>query len=135
MRDRVSLYIYENGRILFFNRLKEDRNYHVAIGGGIEPGESVAQAAVREAKEETNYDIELGPQLWVRELPNDHREYAFLVTSFCGELTLGGPELDRQTPTNRHTFHWVPLAELPNLKLYPGQIGARQMDALRGALP
>jgi 8-oxo-dGTP diphosphatase len=134
MRDRVSLYIYENGRILFFNRLKEGRNYHVAIGGGVEPGETVAEAAHREAKEETNYDIILGPQLWLRELPNDHCEYAYLVTQFSGELALGGPELARQTPTNRHIFQWIPLPELPTLALFPGQLGVAEMAALREAI-
>lgn len=134
MRDRVSLYIYENGRILFFHRLKEDCDYHVAIGGGIELGETVAEAAHREAKEETNYDIVLGPQLWLRELPNGHREYAYLVTKFSGELALGGPELARQTPTNRHIFQWIPLARLPELDLFPGPIGPVQMGRLREAL-
>ncbi|VAW31388.1 hypothetical protein MNBD_CHLOROFLEXI01-2991 [hydrothermal vent metagenome] len=134
MRERVSLFIYENGRVLFFNRLKEGRNYHVAIGGGVEVGETVVEAAHREAKEETNYDIVLGAQLWLRELPNDHREYAYLVTQFSGELTLGGPELARQTPTNRHIFQWIPLAQLPELKLFPGSIGSVQMGRLREAL-
>ena len=134
MRDRVSLYIYEDGRILFFNRIKTDRNHHVAIGGGIEPGETVEQAAYREAKEETNFDIVLGPQLWVRELENEHREYAYLVTQFCGELALGGPELARQAPDNRHIFQWVPLADLPQLALYPGKIGSKEMAILQQAL-
>ncbi len=109
-------------------------NYHVAIGGGIELGETVAEAALREAKEETNYDIVLGPQLWLRELPNDHREHAYLVTQFRGELALGGPELARQTPTNQHVFQWIPLAQLPKLELFPGSIGSAQMSRLREAL-
>ena len=134
MRNRVSLFIYENGRILFFNRVKANRSYYVAIGGGVEPGESIIEAAHREAKEETNYEIVLGPQLWVRELPNAHREYAYLVTTFSGNLTLGGPELERQTPTNRHIFQWVPLLNLPGLALYPGQIGPKEMTILHEVL-
>ncbi|MCP4422725.1 MAG: NUDIX domain-containing protein [Chloroflexi bacterium] len=134
MRDRVSLYIYENGRILFFNRLKEGRNYHVAIGGGVELGETVRQAAHREAKEETNYDIVLGAQLWVRELQNDHREYAYLVTKFSGTLALGGPELERQSATNQHIFQWIPLLELPKLALFPGPLGFTEMSILHEAL-
>lgn len=134
MRERVSLFIYENGRILFFHRIKVDRNYYVAIGGGVEPGETVAEAAYREAKEETNYDIVLGPQLWLRELPNDHREHAYLVTQFSGKLALGGPELARQTPTNRHIFQWIPLAQLPEIDLFPGPIGPVQMCRLQEAL-
>lgn len=135
MRERVSLYIYKNGRLLVFKRVREDGIHHVAIGGGIEPGESIIDAARREAKEETNYDIVLGPRLWVRELENEHREHAYLVTEFSGELTLGGPELERQTPTNRHIFQWVPLHELPQLDLYPGPLTAQQINRIQQALP
>ncbi|WP_420643718.1 NUDIX domain-containing protein [Candidatus Leptofilum sp.] len=131
MRERVSLYIYQNGRILFFYRVRPDRTHHVAIGGGIEPGESIAAAAVREAKEETNYDIELGPQLWVRKLSEVHREYAYLVTQFSGELALGGPELARQTPENQYIFQWILLDDIPHLDLYPGPVLLHQVARIR----
>jgi 8-oxo-dGTP pyrophosphatase MutT (NUDIX family) len=134
MRERVSLYIYENGRILFFNRIKQGQNYHVAIGGGVEPGETIYEAALREAKEETNYDIVLGPRLWVRELPNAHREHAYLVTEFSGDLALGGPELVCQTPDNLHIFQWVPLDKIPKLDLFPGPIMPDQIIFLQRLL-
>ena len=135
MRKRVSLYIYEDGRLLVFKRVRENHIHHVAIGGGIEPGETIIEAALREAKEETNYDIVLGPQLWVRDVHEEHREYAYLVTEFSGELDLGGPELERQTPTNRHIFQWVPLAELPTLDLYPAPLTPAQVSMIQQALP
>ena len=135
MRERVSLYIFEDGRLLVFKRIREDRTYHVAIGDGVEPGESIAAAAQREAKEETNYEIVLGPQLWKRQLNDEQFEYAYLVTEFSGELVLGGPELARQTPTNRHIFQWVPLADLPALDLYPAPITRQQLSLIQQALP
>jgi len=68
MRERVSLFIVRNGQILMMRRRRNGRLYHVFIGGGIEPGESLVQAAHREAKEETSLDIVLGLHLWTREL-------------------------------------------------------------------
>jgi len=135
MRERVSLYIYEDGRLLVFKRIREDRIHHVAIGGGVEPGETILEAALREAKEETNYDIVLGPRLWVREMQNEYREHAYLVTEFSGDLALGGPELERQTPTNQHIFQWVPLQDLANLDLYPGPLTTQQINQIQQALP
>lgn len=134
MRNRVTLYIYRNGRLLVFKRIREDRIHHVAIGGGVEPGETILEAALREAKEETNYDIVLGPRLWVREFDEVQCEHAYLVTEFRGNLALGGPELARQTPTNQHIFQWVPLAELACLDIYPGPLTPNLINLIQQAL-
>ncbi|MCC6603389.1 MAG: NUDIX domain-containing protein [Anaerolineae bacterium] len=134
MRNRVTLYIYRNGRLLVFKRIREDGIHHVAIGGGVEPGETILEAALREAKEETNYDIVLGPFLWERELENEYHEYAYLVTEFSGDLALGGPELERQTPTNQHIFQWVSLTELPRLNIYPGPLTPNLISLIQQAI-
>ena len=134
MRNRVTLYIYRNGRLLVFKRIREDHIHHVAIGGGVEPGETILEAALREAKEETNYDIVLGPRLWVRDLDEVQREHAYLVTEFSGNLALGGPELARQTPTNQHIFQWVPLTELALLDIYPGPLTPNLVNLIEQAV-
>ena len=58
-------------RVLLFEGGDPDRP-HVRIwhtpGGGVDPGESDRDAAVREYREETGVDIELGPHVWDREL-------------------------------------------------------------------
>jgi len=49
--------IVEGGKVLLTRR--EDFEVWCLPGGHVDPGESVAQAAVREAKEETGLDVEL----------------------------------------------------------------------------
>lgn len=134
IRQRVSLYFVQDDRLLLMYRWKNGRSFHVLPGGGVEPGETLLEAALREAKEETNYDIVLGPRLWVREFGETHREYAYLVTEFSGKLALGGPELARQAPDNQHIFQWIPLEEIPELDLYPGPLTLNQIEQIRQAL-
>lgn len=53
----VTVAILDNGRVLLTKR--EDFEVWCLPGGGVEDGESVAAAALREAKEETGLDVEL----------------------------------------------------------------------------
>ena len=53
----VNVAIIQNGKILLTKR--EDFETWILPSGGVEDGESLAQAAVRETKEETGLDVEL----------------------------------------------------------------------------
>lgn len=57
----------ERGEVLLV--LREDMRIWVLPGGGREPGESYEQAAVREVREETGYDVALGRLVGVYRRP------------------------------------------------------------------
>jgi 8-oxo-dGTP pyrophosphatase MutT (NUDIX family) len=65
------------GRILLLKGRLPNRPAHTSawftVGGGVEPGESLAQAALREIAEETGFSsgVELGPIVWTREAVSD----------------------------------------------------------------
>ncbi len=65
----VSVAIVDDGRILLTKR--EDFEVWCLPGGAVDPGESVAQAAVREAREETGLQVELTRLVGVYSRPND----------------------------------------------------------------
>ncbi len=127
MRKRVTLFIVAGDQILLIHRLREGDSYFVVPGGGVEEGETVIEAAHREAAEETGLQIELGGLLWERPFTTlisngeeiQQVEYAYLITQFSGEPCLGGPEFERQSETNRYSLAWLPLAEFPDRFVYP----------------
>ncbi len=122
----MTLIILRDDEVLLIDRRRNGRSYFVIPGGGVEEGESLAQAARREAKEETSLDVELGPLLYARLWNNGdfgQMEYAFLVTGFEGTPLLCDPEiLAKQSEDNIYQLQWIPLAELDGHPIYPNPI-------------
>ena len=62
------LILDDHGRLLLSlcqdERLENPDPFWATLGGGVEPGETLEQAAIREAKEETGRDATLGPTVW-----------------------------------------------------------------------
>ena len=75
MRERLTarvLLFDVQGRILLLKGRLPNRPMHTSswftVGGGVEPGETLEAAALREIAEETGFsDVELGPVVWTRE--------------------------------------------------------------------
>ena len=117
--------IVNKEKILLIHRFKNGKEYYVLPGGAIEPNESPETAAIREVKEETNLDLELGPLLSKSNeiVKGEERVgYYFLANKFSGELKLGGPEFERQSENNIYLLEWFPLAQLNNILFYPEKI-------------
>lgn len=113
-----------DGRILLVKRGHEPQKGRWSVPGGrLEPGETPAQAAVREVREETGLDVRVGEQLWTDTVPfgDDHlyRVHDFAATVIGGELRSGDDADDAR---------WFSAAELEALPLTPGLT-----DSLRGA--
>ena len=122
MNTAARVIILHQGRILLIHRIKFGQEYYVLPGGSIEKGETPSQAAIREIKEETNFDIKLDKLLWkIKEKVNGEVKlgHYFLAKSFNGNLKLGGPERGRQSNTNIYLFEWVLVTKLNDYLLYP----------------
>ena len=122
MKTASRVIILNQGKVLLIHRLKKGKEYYVLPGGSIEKGETPREAATREIKEETNFDIKLDKLLWkIKESVKGEVKlgYYFLAKSFTGDLRLGGPELHRQSDTNIYLFEWVSVKGLHKYLLYP----------------
>ncbi|MFC4058280.1 NUDIX domain-containing protein [Planomonospora corallina] len=88
-------------------------------GGRVEPGESDAEAVVREVAEETGLTVSAGPLAGTVDRPApggavyEIRDYLAEVTG--GELAAGDDAADAR---------WFALGELPRLPLTPGLLEA-----------
>jgi 8-oxo-dGTP pyrophosphatase MutT (NUDIX family) len=126
MRQRVAVIIFDGANILLLYRQKQGRSYYVIPGGGVELGETLEEAAIRETQEETGLEVRLGNKLWTH-LWGEQLEHYFLATQFSGIPHLGGPEQMRQVAEDLYRLVWIPLALLPDIPLVPETVKAMIM--------
>ena len=81
-RDRAGVIVLIDGRLALIERVRTPGSspYWVVPGGGVEPGESPADTAVREAREELGLEVRLRSDAATFVLrTDDHLEHYFLV--------------------------------------------------------
>lgn len=97
--------------LLFRNRKKHDYNQGkwIGVGGKLEKGETPNQAAIREVKEETGFDVHslaiAGEVIFVND---DYQEimYVYEITDFSGALI----------DCDEGVLQWIPIKDI---YLYP----------------
>jgi NAD+ diphosphatase len=75
-----------------------------ALAGFVEPGETPEEAVVREAREETGVELELGRRLVTREWPD-----GFVLHVFAATIAAGEPH----APPGVQEVGWFDPGELP----------------------
>ncbi len=98
-------------------------DYAVLPGGHVEAGETMAEAAVRELREETTLIARVEHVLWTG-LHNDRPATYFLMADVEGHARLSGPEAEANAPDNRFELCWATVDDLNPLGLHPAE--ARQ---------
>jgi 8-oxo-dGTP diphosphatase len=140
--DRARLIIVRNGRLAAIERFRQRRHYWLLPGGGVEEGETIGQAALREGAEELGLAVSLGP---LRVLVHHRLEDGSAQRHWCFEASVdsddiriaGGPELDDRPEDGTYEAVWLGLDDLAGRDVYPAaavQLVARDRGEWPAAL-
>jgi ADP-ribose pyrophosphatase YjhB (NUDIX family) len=114
MRVRVTGIVIEDGRLLLLNQDTPNTGRSWSLPGGkLEDGETLAEALVREMKEETGLDVEPGRLLYVC----DHLPAQVVHMTFEAHRTGGtvGEIAAGADTTPIRSVEFVPISTLPML--------------------
>ncbi len=126
---RATAIIIKDGLILLIHRFRNGNEFYVLPGGGVEKGETIEEAVIREIKEETNLVANEYIKKWDYFNDRDKRMHHFyLITDFSGELKLGGEEAIENCKENNYILEWHNLTELSNLPIKPDFIKEKLMS-------
>lgn len=122
---------------------RPDRRFWFPAGGGIDPGETARECAVREVAEETGLrDVALGPLVWTRVAsftwagtPYDQHEVFFLARCGAFDVDVTGFSAAERVALTEH--RWWTLDELVTTTdhLAPADLPQRLGELLRDGPP
>jgi ADP-ribose pyrophosphatase YjhB (NUDIX family) len=131
IKPRAAAVVVNGDQVLVMKRHKRGRDYAVLPGGGVEEGETAAEAALRELHEETTLVAEIDRLLWTGQ-HNDRPAWYFLMTAVRGRAELSGPEALVNRSDNSFELRWVTADRFTELGLHPPDIRGPLAELLTG---
>lgn len=120
-RQRAAVVIVDEERVALIRRLRHGHTYHLFPGGGVEPGESLEDAAVREALEELGVEVQLGRLLGTVTYGASQQTY-FEAVIMSGAFGTGTGAEMHSPPTSAIGSYepvWAPVRDLVHLDTRP----------------
>lgn len=121
---RAGAIIIKDSKVALIKRLRDGLTYYLFPGGQIEDGETIAEACIREIKEELGYEI-IPKEIAIEVVFNDNRQYYFTCEIIGGEFGKGtGPEYDGSYPTSNGTYEpvWIDINDIDMYDIRPIEV-------------
>lgn len=130
MRDRSSVVIIENQKVVLIQRIKDGSIYYVFPGGGIENGETPEAGAKREALEELGVEVKV--KECISEVEFNGTQYFFLSEIISGTLGTGQGEEYTDKNRDRGTYlpMWVDIESLSSIDVRPNEVALKVQSLL-----
>src|SRR3984957_12771137 len=120
-KQTTGVYLIKDNKILFLVRNKKNDKMHqqgmyLPIGGHVELGEGIEEAAIREVKEESGIrvkTVDLRGIIYLRS--QNTGEYDNIIFLFTSKDFSGEPKSGREVK-----FEWVSTDEFEKINLYEG---------------
>lgn len=121
---RAVCIMLKDNKVLLMHRLKDGEEYWTFPGGGVDEGETVENAVVREVMEETSMPTEIEKLLYEHHYETSD-QYYYLCKYISGEPILGNAiEKERMEKSTSDIYgpDWVAVEDLPTMLVYPLEI-------------
>ncbi len=121
---RAAVILLEDQHLALIRRERAGQVYYLLPGGGVEPGESLTEAARREAEEELGVQVAVG-RLVAEVLRAGDRQFYFLAQSLGGAFGTGaGDEMVGPVSPTAGSYQavWLPVARLLAEPVFPREL-------------
>ena len=132
---RPSVVLIKDEKILLLKSKYSSGEFYLLPGGSMEDFETIEETAIRETKEETNYNIRINKLLYLQEWVDKKRKKDVLYVIFLGEV-IDGEETHLNDPClekgNIKGIEWTSIKKLGEVVFYPKDIVPLLKDYKQG---
>lgn len=124
VKIRAVAILINGDKVLLIHR-KNEKEYFVFPGGGVEEGETVEQAVIREMQEETTIDVKINKLLYHHIYDDGCEQFFYLCDYINGEPKLSEDSEEKIMMLEGKDFYeplWVKIEELEDMLVYPLEI-------------
>jgi 8-oxo-dGTP diphosphatase len=138
IRVNVAAAIVRENQILAIEYDDESGLHYNLPGGGVEEGETLEEAVLREVREEAGVEVEIGRLLMVWEYVPTRENFRYGTQHKVGLIyeahLLSGqePDVTHRYDSHQTGVHWLPLEQVVHVETI-NLLGARLLESLLGA--